>query len=115
MGHRVLVVLDPHFSRDSALEASTLVDWVTYDYPVKMAASLLSSQALRGSVFRGETDRIIRKRPGFVPVLLHEKVGNVKEWEKSQAHCVDGSCWSGLESNTREWLWTSCSSENFGT
>lgn len=75
MGHRVLVVLDPNFSRDSALEASTLADWVTYDYPVKMAASLLSSQALRGSVFPGETDRIIRKRPGFVPVLLHEKVG----------------------------------------
>ncbi|KAG2048920.1 hypothetical protein BDR06DRAFT_1012566 [Suillus hirtellus] len=74
MGHRVLVVLDPHFSRDSALEASTLADWVTYDYPVKMAASLLSSQALRGSVFPGETDRIIRKRPGFVPVLLHEKL-----------------------------------------
>lgn len=43
-----------------------------------MATSILSSQALCVSIFWGEINQIIWKQPGFVPVLLHEKVGMLR-------------------------------------
>jgi hypothetical protein len=74
MSYRVLVVLDPQSSHSLARDSYGSIDWVTYDYPAPLAADLLDSPTLRGFVFRGKSSHLITKRPGFVPVRLHEKV-----------------------------------------
>ncbi|KAG2335233.1 hypothetical protein BDR05DRAFT_1007064 [Suillus weaverae] len=57
MSCRVLVVLDPRFSRASVQDSYGCIDWVTHDYPALLAANLLCSPTLC-----------------FVSLRLHEKV-----------------------------------------
>ncbi|KAG2335749.1 hypothetical protein BDR05DRAFT_971466 [Suillus weaverae] len=74
MSYRVLVVLDPQFSRALVRDSYGCIDWVTHDYPALLAADLLDSPTLCGFVFPGESGHLIAHRPGFVPVRLHEKL-----------------------------------------
>lgn len=83
MSCQVLVVLDPQFSRAVVRDSYGCIDWVTYDYPALLATDLLDSPALRGFVFRGESGHLIVRRPGFVPLRLHEKVRMLKTGSRS--------------------------------
>ncbi|KAG1853983.1 hypothetical protein F4604DRAFT_1932952 [Suillus subluteus] len=74
MSYRVLVVLDPQFSRALVRDSYGCIDWVTHDYPALLAADLLDSPTLCGFVFPGQSGHLVAQRPGFVPVRLHEKV-----------------------------------------
>jgi hypothetical protein len=78
MSRRVLVVLDPQFSRASVRDSYGCIDWVTYDYPALLAHDLLKSSTLRGFIFPGQSRHLVRQRPGFMPVRLHEKVWMLK-------------------------------------
>ncbi|KAG2362865.1 hypothetical protein BDR07DRAFT_1484225 [Suillus spraguei] len=69
MSLRVLVVLDPQFSRSLAQDSYGCVDWVTYDYPASFATKLLKNSTLHGFVFRGKSEHLIRNRVGFIPLI----------------------------------------------